>query len=239
MRNTSVVTYDETLGGPGLIARLTPVVPAVLGAILIAALGLWSGLFESGPSDGDLRAAYNEGLEAGGEVGLAAARADREAAREAEALSLRTEADPVYAALGPQMVPVNADPYGRGVVCGPNRCLDAGSGLSVHVIAVQGWFDPNRSGREAPAIAPARTQQTAPEANAVAQTSNDIWWAEMSERVGGGNAAASGDESVRCDQTQCTDVASGVSASLIRIQGWFNPSMTETFTPGRRDKATP
>ena len=90
MRGSVVVSHEQTLGGSGRWASrpgalVASAATAVAGAVLVVALGLGSGMFASGPSDRDLRAAYTAGLTAGGDAALAALRAEREATAQAPA----------------------------------------------------------------------------------------------------------------------------------------------------------
>ncbi|PZC47558.1 MAG: hypothetical protein DK306_001128 [Chloroflexi bacterium] len=257
MRVHGVESYEEKLGGPGrgwggltrrrLLGAGMGLGMGMAGAGLVVALGLWAGVFSNGPSANDRDQSYVAGFAAGGDAALGVLRAERAAEAAAEVVAA---GDPVQEALRPQTVAVDAARDGRAVVCDTSRCEDVASGLSVHVIALQGWFDPSRSGRVAPVIARGRegasiggVSEGAAEANEVARLSSFAWWAEVSARTQTGPATIDPATPVQindrliCDELGCTDIETGVSASRIRIQGWFNPGTNEARI-GRGAEAT-
>ena len=173
MRAPQVVTHEERSAGPRPLDRLTPLALVVLGGALLGAsltvvLGLWADVFESGRSDGDLRAAYHDGLEASGEAGLASAQTQQGADRDAAPTTAHAVGDDTASAtLQPQRIPARSSEENAALLCGRNRSLDAGSGLSVHVISAQGWFEAGRVELTAPKLRTADSQANAATADTV------------------------------------------------------------------------
>ena len=200
MRGSAGVSREEATGGSGRWASrprtlAEGALATAVGAMLVLALGLGAEIFESGPSDRDVHAAYTDGLAVGADTALAAQRAERDAAAQA-ATAAAAVGGPPDAALGSAALHAwlaarraREDPHYEALHYPENFPANWNFGVPLEAIngvgaaPVHGSLGPTRSGEP---------------------------------HAGAGPLA--------CDATRCTDANSGFSIPVWMIRGWFDPT---------------